>query len=70
MNQLRYCLLTAMLDCGISEHPERQMRKLGYKILDAVPQSIGDQWWFTVEEYNEPLPPYLEKMEYDIDEYR
>lgn len=70
MNQLSYDLITASMECQIYDHPERNMRNLGYKIIHAVPQSIADQWWFTVEEYIEPLPPYLKKMEYDIDKYK
>ena len=62
--QLHYSMYTAY-DCGISEHPQAQMDKLGYKVIGAVAQSLTDSWWFTVEEYIEPLPPYLQKFEYD-----
>lgn len=61
-NQLRYCLITASIN-GVNEHPQTQMKNLGYKVLGGVPQSIADCWWFTVEEFIEPLPPYLTKME-------
>ena len=54
-------------DCGITEHPQKQMRLLGYKVIAAVAQSLGDCWWFTVEDYIEPFPPYIAKMEYDFD---
>lgn len=54
-------------DCGVTEHPLTQMRELGYKIIASVPQSIYDSWWFTVEEFIEPLPPYLTKMSYDFE---
>lgn len=53
-------------DCGVSEHPQTQMDKLGYKVIGAVAQSLYDCWWFTVEDYIEPLPPYLTKMQYDF----
>ena len=55
------------IDCGITEHPQKQMRILGYKVIAAVAQSLGDCWWFTVEDYIEPFPPYIAKMEYDFD---
>lgn len=65
--QLFYSLMTADLECGIHEHPQVQMNKLGYKVIGAVPQSICDGWWFTVEDFIEPLPPYLSKMTYNFD---
>ncbi len=46
------------------EHPQKKMRSLateqGFVILGAVPQSLGDCWWFWVE-YSEPpiWPPYI-----------
>lgn len=70
MIQLRYDMMTAALDCGIPDHPQRKMIDLGYEIIHAVPQSIADQWWFTVDKIIDPLPPYLEKMEYNIDDYK
>jgi hypothetical protein len=65
--QLRYDMMTANFNCGVYQHPQKQMMDLGYNIIAAVAQSIGDQWWFTVEDYIEPLPEYLSKMEYDFD---
>ena len=65
--QLRYDVITAQLSCGIKEHPEIQMKKLGYKVIGSVPQSIADCWWFTVENFIEPLPKYLSKINYNYD---
>lgn len=64
--QLRYCLLTASEE-GISKHPQLVMKELGYKVIASVPQSIADQWWFTVEYYIEPLPKFLSEMTYNFD---
>lgn len=64
--QLTYDLIKAD-KCGIHEHSQRQMSKLGYKVIGAVAQSLCDSWWFTVEDFIEPLPPYLKKIEYDYD---
>ena len=66
--QLRYCMITAY-ECGINEHPQKHMKDLGYKIIGSVPQSIADCWWFTVEEFIEPLPPYLSVIEYNFDKW-
>ena len=66
--QLIYKMYRAY-DCGVNEHPQVQMKKLGYNVLAAVAQSMGDCWWFTVEDYIEPLPEYLEKFEYDYDKW-
>ena len=65
--QLWYCLHTAH-DCGINEHPQKQMMNLGYKLLNSIPQSIADGWEFTVDRFIEPLPPYLRKIRYTIGE--
>lgn len=58
---IRYCLLTAQRECGIYEHPQRQMISLGYKLIRSVPHSVADCWIFEVDKYIEPFPPYLEK---------
>ena len=63
--QLRYDVIQGY-ECGISEHPQEQMRLLGYKLLDSVPQIIADCWLFTVDRFIEPLPPYLSKIKYTI----
>ena len=68
MVQLKYWLQGAD-ELGIHEHPIKQMEKLGYKILHGVPQTIGDQWWVTVDRLIEPLPKYLEVMEYDLKDW-
>lgn len=44
------------------KHPQRVMKKLGIKYTHAVPQSMGDQWWFfNCVNIPNPLPPYLEE---------
>lgn len=53
-----------LLDYHEPTHPVEKMKELGYKIIDAVPQSIGDQWWFDVENIIEPLPKYLEVIQH------
>ncbi len=61
MKFLLYDLQTAF-EAGVSEHPQEQMDKL-FKVIHCVPQSIGECWWFCVEEYNiKQLPPYLTEM--------
>ena len=65
--QLRYDLISAD-NCGIRLHPQEQMKHLGYKLIDSIPQSISDCWWFTVDKLIEPLPEYLQKMKYTIGE--
>lgn len=64
MVKLRYDV-----DSAPGVNPIKQMEKLGYKIIEAIPQTIAGQWWFTVEELVEPLPPYLEVMEYDFEKW-
>ena len=65
--QLRYDLIGAD-ECGVRIHPQEQMKYLGYKLIDSIPQSIADCWWFTVDRFIEPLPEYLHKIKYTIGE--
>ena len=58
MAMIRFCLI----DYDEITHPVSKMKELGYKILDAIPQTVGDQWWFEVEEVIYPLPKYLTVM--------
>ena len=66
--QLWYDVIDADIKCGINQHPQKQMKELGYTVLDAVPESIADGWRFTVDKFIEPLPSYLQKIRYDIDD--
>ena len=63
--QLRYDVIGAYY-CGVKLHPQEQMESLGYKLIDSIPQSIADCWWFTVDRFIEPLPEYLHKIKYTI----
>lgn len=65
--QIRYDVIEAY-ECGVKRHPQEQMRFLGYQLIDSIPQSIADCWWFTVDKFIEPLPTYLHKMRYNIGE--
>lgn len=65
MKKLRYDVISASIS-GVTRNPLAQMNSLGYIVIAAVPQTIGDQWWFTVENYIEPLPNYLEKIEFEF----
>lgn len=61
---LRYCLITAF-DQKETRHAQAVVKDLGIAHEKAVPQSIGDQWWFLNCEVPDglTLPPYLEPME-------
>jgi len=65
-NQVKYDMITAFNE-GVREHPQKQMEKLGYKVIASIAQSLYDCWGFTVEDYIEPMPKYLKKFEYDFD---
>lgn len=49
---------------GVPGHPQIVMKELGIKYEHAIPQSIGDQWWFIDCEYSCELPEYIEEMEF------
>lgn len=64
--QLHYDVIDAFNE-GITDLPIKQMLKLGYHLIGSVPQSLGDCWWFTVEEKIEPSPSYLREIHYNFD---
>ena len=58
-----------MQDAPQEDHPQTNMKRLsdnlGFKILGAVPQSAGDQWWFWIEYEAKPkLPDYVKETEW------
>lgn len=59
--------LQAAFECGVTVHPQIQMKNLVFNVLASVPQSIYDSWWFTVEDYIEDMPDYIHKIEYNYD---
>ena len=63
---LRYCLMTANIDCDESRHAQAVMRELGITYQHATPQSISDQWWFwNCKNIPTPLPKYLTGLDID-----
>lgn len=62
MKNYKYDLIGADIDCGIKEHPQVQMKKLGVKVIKSEPVPIADCWWFRTETEINPLPKYLREM--------
>jgi len=59
---LRYDMLSAT-KAGDSRHPQKVMRELGITYTHAIPQSLGDQWWFAnCKNVPEVLPVFLKEM--------
>lgn len=50
---------------GVCEHPQRQMKNLGYRVIECEADSMFDRWRFVVEDYIEPFPPYIRKSSGD-----
>lgn len=61
-----YWMLTADLDCGISKHPQDQMRELGFDVVKCEPVTIADCWWFRTTNKIAHLPPYLKRLKDDF----
>ena len=57
-----YDLIGADLNYGINEHPQRQMRKLGFHFIKSEPVSIADCWWFRVDEEPNIIPGYITRL--------
>lgn len=62
MKHYRYDLISAYLKAGVKEHPQIDMKNLGYNVVKAEPVSIADCWWFRVENEIESVPEYLSPM--------
>jgi len=59
---LRYDCHAAAL-AGMVDHPQATMRRLGITCRKAIPQSMGDQWWFhDCAGAPATLPPCLSEM--------
>ncbi len=58
----RYCLITADWDCGVREHPQKQMSNLGFHVIDSEPFPIGDCWIFRVDNDIPEVPKYLTEI--------
>jgi hypothetical protein len=62
MKNYRYDMIGADLDYNIHEHPQAQMKKLGFKLIKSEPVPVADCWWFKVENEIENVPGYLDLM--------
>jgi hypothetical protein len=51
---------------GVHEHPQKQMKNLGYNVVKAEPVPIADCWWFRVDNEIENVPDYLILMRNDF----
>lgn len=65
MKNYRYDMIGAYYD-GVKEHPQVQMKNLGYKVIESEPVPIGDCWWFRVENSIKNTPSYLHLMRDDF----
>lgn len=61
MINYRYDVIGASM-AGVKEHPQVDMRNLGYKVIKAEPVMIADCWWFRVESEIDDTPNYLYRM--------
>lgn len=66
MTHLRYEYQTAFMKCGISEHAQKGMERLGITYTHSTPQSMGDQFWFwNCSNVPDPLPEYISTLDVD-----
>lgn len=59
MKKYRYDIICADLVYGVKEHPEKQMKKLGFNVIESEPIPIADCWIFEVSNDIENVPEYL-----------
>lgn len=67
-HKLWYSLIEAQM-CGVFEHPQKQMGKLGFTVLRAEPVPMLDGWEFVVEKIIYPLPIYLKGAKTDDNDF-
>ena len=65
MKNYCYDLIAAHLD-PIKEHPQIQMKKLGFNVIKSEPVPIADCWWFRVDNEIANVPRYLYLMQDDF----
>lgn len=64
MKHLRFCLMTAVMECNERRHAQVVMEELGITYQKALSQSMGDQWtFFCCENLPEELPEYLDAID-------
>ncbi len=52
---------------GDDRHAQIVMRDLGITYQQAIPQSLGDQWWFLdCEHVPDTLPPWLTELPAEV----
>lgn len=62
---VRYDMIGAAIEYHIKDHPQTNMKKMGYKVTNCEPITIADCWIFEVEELIKPLAPYLHVIKSD-----
>lgn len=66
---LRFKLREAY-DVGETRHAQEVMRSLGITYKLAVPQTMGDQWWFfNCDGIPKELPSYITPLDGKLKEY-
>ena len=66
MKHYRYDMIGAYREAGVEEHPQEDMKNLGFKVIKSEPVPIADCWWFRVENEIDNLPSYLYPMRDDF----
>lgn len=65
MKNYRYDIDGAIM-AGVKEHPQLQMKNLGYEVIKSEPVTIGECWFFRVVNEIEDTPDYLYEMGEDF----
>ena len=56
---------------GDNRHAQQAFKELGIVYKHAIPQTMGDQWWFLDCEFiPENLPRYITELELTDEEYK
>ena len=66
MKNYRYDMIGATYYYDIINHPQTQMKSLGYEVIKSEPVLAEDCWWFRVSNEIENVPEYLHLMSDDF----
>lgn len=64
MTNFRYDMIGASLS-GVNKHPQQDMKDLGFNVIKSECFSVGDCWWFRVDNENDisVIPNYLDRRD-------
>lgn len=58
----RYDMIGAYHYNNIKTHPQEDMNRLGFHLVESKPLPICDCWWFKCDKYPKDIPDYIDEI--------